>query len=253
MLDINNCTVSYDKKAVFRNLSIKVGRGETAAVIGPSGCGKSTFLSISAGLKKPDCGKVMIDNVPVYTGDRRIGLILQSYGLFPWMSVEENASLPLKIQKKSPVEIEEIIHPILERLDLINIRKKYPSKISGGEKQRVAIARTLSYSPDVLLMDEPFSALDAITRESLQDLLIDILAEKKIISIIVTHSIEEAVFLSSSVYIMGGNSKEGFAARVENPFQEGGHSRKSDSFFKHCIQVREIMAVSYTHLRAHET
>ena len=241
MLEIKNCSASYDNCNVFTGLDFTLGKKESASIIGPSGCGKSTFLKIASGLKKADSGTVTLDSSEISTPENRIAVILQNYGLFPWMNVMENCSLPLKIKKTGKTEIEEITEPIMKRLGILHLRKKYPSEISGGEMQRVAIARTMTLSPDFLLMDEPFSALDAITRELIQDLLLEILSERETGSLIVTHSIEEAVFLSSSIYIMPPSPHEGFKRKIENPFGSGGHSRKSEIFFKCCLEVREIM------------
>ncbi len=168
---------------IFEDYSWKVDQGEAWAVLGPSGCGKTTLLYLLAGLRFPARGRLLIGGQPLSRPRPHTGLILQDYGLLPWATVRQNAELGLRIRsfygpdgKHSPEDLHPDLEvdPWLERLGLLPVADKYPGQISGGQRQRTAIARTLALKPDLLLMDEPFSSLDAPTRESLQNLTLEL-------------------------------------------------------------------------------
>jgi ABC-type nitrate/sulfonate/bicarbonate transport system ATPase subunit len=181
-------------------------------VLGPSVCGKTTLLYLLAGLQFPSSGKVMVDGQQVTRPRPKTGLILQEYGLLPWATVRQNISLGLQIHAfYGPDGRHAPTHPIdpadvdrwLERLGLADHSGKYPGQLSGGQRQRTAIARTLILQPDLLLMDEPFSALDAPTRLDLEDLTLQLRQEQGFTSVIVTHTIEEAAYLGQSILVLG--------------------------------------------------
>lgn len=239
MLSIHSCTAAYKAAVVFSGLSLNVKPSETAAIIGPSGCGKTTLLSIAAGLKAPEQGSVMLDDMEVASGDPRIGLILQNYGLFPWLSVNENVALGLKIAGVPKAQRKEMVERHLLSVGLSDYGHKYPKELSGGERQRVAIARTLIREPALLLMDEPFSALDAITRENLQELLISLLESRNIITVLVTHSIEEAVFVGTSVYIMSRMIPQALEKVLEKPAIRDRFYRENPLYFSQVSDVRK--------------
>ena len=213
MILANQLSFSYPHSSpVFQDFSWQVERGETWAILGKSGCGKTTLLYLMAGLLKPGNGKILIDGQPLDRPRPRTGLILQDYGLLPWATVKENVDLGLKIRDfygpdgtHSPQIREKALDtgPWLQRLGLISLANQYPAQISGGQRQRVAIARTLALNPDLLLMDEPFSSLDAVTREDLQSLTLQLCAEQGITMVIVTHSIEEAAGLGRKILLLG--------------------------------------------------
>lgn len=219
IVKIDKLTFRYgaDTLPVFDEFSWQVDRGDAWAIIGPSGCGKSTLLKLIAGLQQPTSGTVRVDNAAVPRPRATTGLILQNHGLLPWATVWENATLGLRIgrfyRKKEgdpgqprpyPVDrpVAEV-EPWLERLGIAHLREMYPTQISGGQQQRVAIARTLSLQPNLLLMDEPFSALDALTREDLQNRVADLHAELGVTIIVVTHNVEEAAFLGRRILVLG--------------------------------------------------
>lgn len=241
MLDLRDVSASYSgKRAVLRDVTVQVQPGCTECVIGPSGCGKTTLLMVAAGLKAADSGSVQLEGTPVHPGDKRVSLIQQQYGLFPWFTVRENAGLALRIRGVGRVERENAVRELLERVGLAARERSYPSDLSGGEQQRLAIARGLSGSPDLLLMDEPFSALDAISRESLQDLLSGLLRERDLAAVMVTHSIEEAAFLGSGISLLAG-SPATIVERFENPGRGSRGFRSSSDFF--CLEksIRSAM------------
>lgn len=177
----------------MKDVNINVMENEFVSIVGPSGCGKSTLLRMIGGLDTATSGKIVIQ-------DR--GMVFQSYTLFPWMTVGDNIKFGLKLRKLPADQQEEILNKYLKIIKLEKFRDSYPRELSGGMKQRVAIARALANSPEVLLMDEPFSALDPQTKADMQLLMRQIWQEEKPTVIFVTHDIEEAVFLSSKIYVL---------------------------------------------------
>ncbi len=191
--------------------------GGLAAIVGPSGCGKTSLILAAAGLLAPESGEVRADGEPL-TGVRgRTAVIFQDYGLLPWYTVERNAELPLRIRGISRAERAERVRPILREFGLDGFRHFYPGRLSGGMKQRVALARALVQEPDLLLMDEPFSSLDALTREAAQEFLLSVRIRRPFTVVLVTHSIEEAVYLADTVHVMTGRNPGRFTARFEIP------------------------------------
>ena len=182
--------------------NLEIQDNEFICVVGPSGCGKSTLLNIIAGLHDPTSGEVLVDGVKVEgTGVDR-GVVFQQYALFPWLTVKKNVEFGLKLQKKSPAECEEIAMKYIKMVDLEGFVDAYPKELSGGMKQRVAIARAYAVNPSLLLMDEPFGALDAQTRTQLQTELLKTWEEEMKTCFFITHDVEEAILLSSRVVVM---------------------------------------------------
>lgn len=186
----------------LRGVNIEVNKGEFMALVGPSGCGKSTFLNIVGGLVLPSSGSVSIDGKRVDGPALNKGIVFQGYALFPWRTVIENVEFGLEIQKLPKANRKEIAKKYISLVGLSGSEDRYPCELSGGMKQRVAIARALAYNPDILLMDEPFGALDAQTREILQYELLRIWEKTHKTILFVTHSIDEAIFLADRVAVM---------------------------------------------------
>ncbi|MDR3357153.1 MAG: ABC transporter ATP-binding protein [Spirochaetaceae bacterium] len=184
------------------NLSLAVKKGEFVTIVGPSGCGKSTFLDILAGLSEPSNGEVYIDGRRVTGPGLDRGIVPQGYALFPWRTVRQNIEYGLEIKKVKKAERKKTSDHFIGLVDLNGFENSFPHELSGGMKQRVAIARALAYDPEVLLMDEPFAAVDAQTREILQEELLRIWDKTGKTIIFITHSIEEAVFLADRVVVM---------------------------------------------------
>jgi ABC-type nitrate/sulfonate/bicarbonate transport system ATPase subunit len=215
MVELRGVWFGYGGRWLFQDFSWSVERGEAWAIIGPSGCGKTTLLYLLAGLRRPQRGEIRIDGQLLRRPRPRTGLILQDYGLLPWATVWENVALGLRIRRfygpdgrhapaDAPVaEIEGPVNAWLERLGLAAVRDYYPGQISGGQRQRTAIARALVLKPDLLLMDEPFASLDAPTREDLQELTWRLKEEEALTLILVTHNIEEAVFMGQRIMVLG--------------------------------------------------
>jgi len=212
MIQLDSLTYCYPgAPPVFQDFCWQAGTGEAWAVLGPSGCGKTTLLYLLAGLRFPASGGVRIAGHPLARPRPHTGLILQDYGLLPWATVRQNAELGLRVRsfygpdgKHAPEKFQPQadLQAWLERLGLTPFQDKYPAQLSGGQRQRTAIARTLALKPDLLLMDEPFSSLDAPTRAGLQNLTLELWAEQKLTLVVVTHAIEEAVVLGQRILLL---------------------------------------------------
>lgn len=204
-LTIESLQVDYKQNnhlaPVLRDVNLSLSQGSIGAIIGPSGCGKSTLLNVLAGLNQEYQGKVLL-NGQEPARSREAALILQEYGLLPWKTVWDNVRLGLQIKGISKGETAQRAEKILDRLGLLSLRKRFPTQLSGGQRQRVAIARSLILEPKLLLMDEPFSSLDALTREEMQDLLLGLWQETRLTILFITHNIEEAVFLGQKIFVM---------------------------------------------------
>lgn len=243
MIQVQNLAASYmqkgSKKIVFEGLSFEVSSGVPLSVIGPSGCGKTTLLYLLSGLKKPERGEILFGGEPLIGHHREIALVLQHYGLLPWKTVYQNASLGLKIRGFSKKEAREIVLPILQELTIDHLMDRFPSQLSGGEKQRVAIARALALKPSLLLLDEPFSSLDAFTREHLQNLILLVCQQRQLALVHVTHSIEEAVFLGEKALVMNEGGYDLLLIDGVNMVHRNSEYRKSELFHRYCNLLRE--------------
>jgi NitT/TauT family transport system ATP-binding protein len=220
MLEINNLTKTFTDKTggevcALSDVSLKIDDGQFVSVIGPSGCGKSTLLRIISGLDNATKGSVRIEN----NGCLNAGFVFQEYALFPWMTVLDNISFGPAIQGVAVTERMDKALSYIERFELKGFENKYPKELSGGMKQRVAIARTLINDPSIILMDEPFGALDSQTRSMMQKFLYEIWSESKKTILFVTHNIDEAIYLSNS--IVGLSKRPGkilLSLKIDMPF-----------------------------------
>lgn len=190
------------KTLAIDHVDFEILENEFVCIVGPSGCGKSTLLRMIGGLDDISEGSIILDNRQLTGPGADRGMVFQSYTLFPWMNVEENIRFGLKLKKMPKQEADEIVNKYLELIGLTQFRKCLPKELSGGMKQRVAIARALANSPEVLLMDEPFGALDPQTKANMQLLMRQIWQKERPTIIFITHDIEEAVFLATRVYVM---------------------------------------------------
>jgi len=184
------------------NINLDIQSGEFICLLGPSGCGKSTLLNAIAGFSSPTSGTITVDGKSVLAPGPDRGMVFQEYALFPWMTVEKNIAFGLEIKKLSKTQIKEKVDVLLNMLNLQDFRERYPKDLSGGMRQRVAIARVLALDSPIMLMDEPFGALDSLTRRNLQDELLRIWMEFKKTIIFVTHSIEESIYLADRIIVM---------------------------------------------------
>ncbi|HWQ03977.1 MAG TPA: ATP-binding cassette domain-containing protein [Longilinea sp.] len=248
MINLEHITFGYQTTSpIFQDFSWQSGRGEAWAVLGASGCGKSTLLGLLAGLYFVQSGQVVIDDTELTRPRPQTGLIIQDYGLLPWATVRGNVELGLRVRNfygpdgtHAPLKYESSVNvnPWLDRLGLLAVAEKYPGQISGGQRQRTAIARTLALRPDLLLMDEPFSSLDAPTREGLQRLMLELWSEQALTLVIVTHSIEEAAVLGQRILLLGRVPNQ-VSQIIENPGAADESFRESEGYSRVCRMLRE--------------
>ena len=223
-------------------VDLSVGHGESIVLAGPSGCGKTTLLLMLAGLEGTTGGMVYFSGRELNGPRREIGLVLQEYGLFPWKTVRRNIELGLVIRKE-PIDPDRI-SAMLEELDIADKADLYPQQLSGGQKQRVALGRALILNPKLLLLDEPFAALDTLTRERLQDLVSDICLSRGLSMVLVTHNIPEAVRLGEKIIVMTGQPGR-IAGVIENPMARNADYRASDKFFDMTRLLRRELEVGH--------
>ena len=244
MIKLDNVSVTYQTEAGDHNalseVDLSLATGSSCVIIGPTGCGKSSLLYLLAGLVKPTSGQVIVDGEPLDSIRLSTSLILQQHGLFPWKNAFENASLGLTIRGVKKAQRSATIKALMEDVGIWDIRDSFPGQLSGGQRQRVAIARSLATEPDLLLMDEPFSALDSMTRESLQNLILGLWTRKAFTYVLVTHSIEEAVFLGNKIAVLSPRPGK-LITILENPGMGDESYRLTEAFYSKCSQIRQIV------------
>jgi NitT/TauT family transport system ATP-binding protein len=246
MIEVKGISFNYRArqggyKRVIEDISFSIPERTTCALIGPSGCGKTTLLYLLAGLLTPQKGEVLIQGMSPDDQKGSIAVILQDYGLMPWKDVRGNIAMGLKLKGLKKREYQDLVAGILEELGIEDIGGKYPAQLSGGQRQRVAIGRALALKPKLLLMDEPFSALDALTREGLQRFFLEVWQKHQMTAVFVTHSIEEAVYLGNKIIIL--SEEEGrIIEELDNQHfaQEGW--RNSNSFYNQCEEIRSLLS-----------
>lgn len=238
MISVSNLNVNYGSEIALQNIDLDIERNKTCAIIGPSGCGKTTLLYTIAGILNPSTGKVLINGEELKESRKETGVILQSGGLLPWKTAWDNVSLGLKVRKLDKFTVNQKVTTILGELGILEHKNKYPDKLSGGQKQRVAIARALVLEPDLLLMDEASSSLDAINRELIQNLLLKLYKKNPVTMVMVTHSIEEAVFLGQTIVIM---NKAKIKHKINNPYFGDEDIRSKADYYNICHEVRELL------------
>lgn len=238
MIQIENLFVQYDKQNILENISLELETGSVCAVIGPSGCGKSTLLNVLAGLNRNYTGNVLINKAIPSPKKQTIGFIPQNYGLLPWLKVKDNIMLGLTIKHKSRAKLPQ---NLITSLGLDKLLERYPKELSGGQQQRVSLARAFALNADLLLMDEPFSALDAITREEMQDVFINLWQKQNVTTVLVTHYVEEALYLGQKIVVMT-NSPGKIYKTIDNPLFADRNFRERIQFAQLSRQLRIYLA-----------
>jgi NitT/TauT family transport system ATP-binding protein len=238
MIRIKDLNYSYGNEKALDDINLYIPKRTTCAIIGPSGCGKTTLLYIMAGLLPFSRGQVTIDSVPLAAVRKETGIILQNRGLLPWKTVWNNIALGMEARKLDKKTIEERITSTLKELSILEHKDKFPSQLSGGQIQRAAIARTLVTDPDMLLLDEATSALDAITQEKIQNLILELYKKNSMTLLLVTHSIEEAVFLGQRIVVM---KRARIKRIIENPYFGDSEIRSKQEYYMICNEVRQSL------------
>ncbi len=248
ILRLDGVTKQYPTKGcpltVLEPTSMTMGVTELVSIVGPSGCGKSTLLHIVGGLTPQTAGHVFLDGVEVADAGAERGMVFQAYTLFPWLTVRKNVQFGPKMRGLKKSERESLAEYFLDAVGLTGFRDHYPKQLSGGMRQRVAIARALANNPRIMLMDEPFGALDAQTRTVMQELLLDIRRKERTTTLFITHDIDEAVFLSDRVFVMTARPGR-FKAEIAVPF---GHERSED--LRHSPEFFRLRSEVYALLHA---
>lgn len=225
-------------KTVLSGIDLELSFRDSLAIVGPSGCGKTTLLLAIAGLLPPTTGKLTFQGHLLSAPQHKIALVLQHYGLFPWKTAGANITLGARLQG---IEVpEKKLASVKRELDIEGLDHLYPAQLSGGQRQRVALARALLLSPLLLLLDEPFAAIDTVTRERLQNNLLAVFGQRKFSFIIVTHNIEEAVFLGRRIIVLD-NKSHGIGAVMENPEMGSAEYRGKPLFFERATALRDIL------------
>lgn len=258
VIDIKNLSLVFETNdgpvQALSDINLHVNRGEFVSFIGPSGCGKTTLMRVVADLEKPSSGTITVNGMTPEQArlKRSYGYVFQAAALFPWRTIEDNIALPLEVMKFSSTDKKERIRKNLDLVNLSGFGKKYPWQLSGGMQQRASIARALSFDPDMLLMDEPFGALDEIVRDHLNEQLLKLWAATQKTVIFVTHSIPEAVFLSTKIVVMSprpGRIHEIIDCDLgpDRPLE----IRESEAFLKIAHQVREGLRLGHSYDEVH--
>jgi len=251
VIRVENLCKGFDKGKcpVLDNISFSILPGETMAVIGRSGCGKTTLLYVLSSLLEPSSGIIKFHGRDKDRPGSDSAFILQDFGLFPWKTVEKNVSLGLEVNGTPAKLRKSITASLLKELGLDILAFRYPVEISGGQKQRVAIARALATEPDILLMDEPFSSLDAITREKLQNTILDTWQRRNLTYILVTHSVEEAVFLGKRIMVLSDRPAH-IRKMIANPGFGDYDYRTSNAYFDKVREVRKSIQIDISDVDA---
>ncbi len=204
-LEVKNVSKSFDGNPVLRNISIELNKGELVCLLGVSGGGKTTLFNIISGLLTPDNGKVLLDGKDITNQPGHISYMLQKDLLLPYRTIEDNAALPLLLKGTKKKEARLKVSPMFEQFGLEGTQKKYPSQLSGGMRQRAALLRTYMFSKDVALLDEPFSALDTITKSSMHKWYLNVMEKIQLSTLFITHDIDEAILISDRIYLLSGS------------------------------------------------
>lgn len=226
---VDRLRVQFGDFVALRDVSLDIRDGEFACLIGPSGCGKTTLLNTIAGFVEASDGAVLVGGKPVREPGPDRGMVFQEYGLFPWFTVEQNVQYGPRLKGVRGDELQRISDRYLKLVNLERVARLFPSQLSGGMRQRVAIARALANKPDILLMDEPFGALDAMTRETMQDELLKIWEVERRTCIFVTHSIGEAIFLADKIVVMAAHPGR-ISGVFDNPMERPRNRTSADYY-----------------------
>jgi ABC-type nitrate/sulfonate/bicarbonate transport system ATPase subunit len=238
-VSLKEVSFSYGKQLILDNIQLSLQKGTSYALIGKSGVGKSTLLNLIAGFIDSTQGSILIDGKEPRIPRQNTAYLFQDLGLFPWQTAFQAIEMPLKLKHDiNKAKISEEVMALINELELDYIKEKYPQELSGGEKQRVALARTLIGKPDFLLMDEPTSSLDAMTKEIIQQLILKYQQKLKATLLFITHDIEEAVLLGEKIIIINSDAT---LTMLDNLFFAMENAKEQLGFYEKCIEIRKLM------------
>lgn len=238
-IQLEDVTFSYGEKNILNNIDLKLEKGASYAVIGKSGVGKSTLLHLIAGFLRPSVGRILINQQEIRTARRNTSFLFQDLGLFPWQNVAQAVAMPLQLNRAvKGTRIQEEVMTLLTEMELEMLRNKYPKELSGGEQQRVALARILITKPDLILMDEPTSSLDAMTKEQIQHLILKYQQKLNATMLFITHDIEEAVYLGKNILLL---KSDGTFQSMNNAFYSVPNAREQLGYYEQCIEIRKLL------------
>lgn len=241
-LFVKNISFSYENSPVIENINIKVFSGEIVSILGPSGSGKTTLFNVISGLNKPDCGEVLLNKENITDRPGKVSYMLQKDLLLPYLSIEDNVSLPLRIKGYSKAEARKAVAKDFSTFGLEDTQKKFPAQLSGGMRQRAALFRTYMFSKDMCLLDEPFSALDTLTKEDMHSWYLSVMEQIKLTTLLITHDIDEAIKLSDRIYILSG--KPGTIKGeliIDKPRPRNKDFPLSEEFLNYKKQILELL------------
>ncbi|MBR6771866.1 MAG: ABC transporter ATP-binding protein [Clostridia bacterium] len=207
-LEVRNVSKSFDGKEILKNVSVELGSGELVCLLGVSGGGKTTLFNIISGLLLPECGEVLLNGEDVTGKSGRVSYMLQKDLLLPYRTVEDNVALPLMLKGMKKKDARKKVSAEFAQFGLEGTQKRYPSELSGGMRQRAALLRTYMFSQDVALLDEPFSALDTLTKSAIHRWYLDVMEKIRLSTLFITHDIDEAILLSDRIYLLSGSPGE---------------------------------------------
>ena len=240
-LEVNHISKSFDGKPILQDISIALNQGELVSLLGVSGGGKTTLFNIIAGLLPPDEGNVILNGKDITNQPGQISYMMQKDLLLPYRTIEDNAALPLLLKGVNKRDARAQVSPLFAQFGLEGTQKKYPAQLSGGMRQRAALLRTYLFSQDVALLDEPFSALDTLTKRSIHQWYLDVMEKIQLTTLFITHDIDEAILLSDRIYLLSGNPGR---ITAEIVIQEPKPRRKDFSLTPEFLEYkREILSL----------
>lgn len=244
MIELENVSVTYQGRrecyTALQDINLVLPEGATCAIVGPSGCGKSTLLKTLAGIITDYGGQIRFAGKKICPTQMNIGFIPQNYGLLPWKTVYENICLGIKLKRRGEKIDRNEVELLMEQLGIDGLGSRYPKELSGGQQQRVSLARAFLLRPDLLLMDEPFSALDAITREEIQDTFLRVWQKRAVTTFLVTHHVEEAVYLGQKIVILSRHLGK-VDEVMDNPLFGGRNVRDKNEFFALSLRIKNYI------------